>query len=244
MGPYSERTRNHGTYCVTGACRSSAPRSTSWSAMSAANDLEIEPISKRVSSVTGAPVKASAFPTGMTPRRRSRSVRPSTAPGASRNDGRLASRNPEIRSKAASSSATPLREEELELALRRLRRVAAVHKVLGDERREVSADRSRRGARGVGRAHQAAEHRNGLLSLQLREDDGAGGDELDELAEERLLPVLAVVLLRGGAVDALHPEVHDPKAFRFDAAEDLPRQSASDGIRLRDQQRRLFGHVR
>ena len=86
-------------------------------------------------------------------------------------------------------------EPERDLALRRLRRVGAVHEVVGHRGGEVAADRPRRGVRGIGRADRRPHRRDRAFALDDERPRRARGDELDELAEERLLAVLGVVLL-------------------------------------------------
>ena len=120
-------------------------------------------------------------------------------------DGPLDERHPELLagSRGAGASGSPrtsvsgaqLREEEGRLARRRLVGVRAVDHVLADLEREVAADRARRGLERVGRADDLARGDDGLVALEDHGDQRAGGDELDELAEERLALVLGVVLL-------------------------------------------------
>src|SRR5262252_5764436 len=69
-------------------------------------------------------------------------------------------------------------EPERDLTLRRLGRVGAVHEVVGHRGGEV-----------------AAHGRDRALALDDERPGRPRGDELDELAEERLLAVLGVVLL-------------------------------------------------
>ena len=64
-----------------------------------------------------------------------------------------------------------------------------------DGDREVAADRAGGGLERVGGADDLAGGADRVLALEDERDDRAGGDELDELAEERLALVLAVVLL-------------------------------------------------
>src|SRR6476619_8151070 len=88
-----------------------------------------------------------------------------------------------------------VREPERDLALRRLRRVGAVHQVVRHRVRKIAADRSRLGIRGIRRADGLAHRGDGALALDDQRQCRAGGDEFDELAEERLLPVLGVMRL-------------------------------------------------
>src|SRR3990170_6035307 len=134
-------------------------------------------------------------------------------------------------------------EEELQLALGRGRGIAAVHEVLGDEEPVVAADRPGWRGRGVRRPHHRAPDVDGPLALEARDDDRARRDERDEVPEEGLLAVLAVVLLGQRAVDPHEPHLGDPKSLAFDAPEHLADQAAADAVRLHDEQGRLDGHL-
>src|SRR5436309_6986823 len=243
MGPDGDRTSNHGRYSVTGACRSSRPASCSWRTAMAVNDLLMEPIWKRCSGRTGSRAGRFAWPTVTTPRGSSRLVRPMATPGAWM-AGRWSSTN--RRTWATGSAVFPiagLSEEELQLALRGLGRVAPVHQVLRDDQSEVAPDRPRRGERGIGRTDQGSEHRDGSLPLHPGHDHRPRTDDPDELVEERLPPVLRIMLLGRGPVDGSHPHLDEAQPLGLDPSEDLPDQSAPHGVGLHDEQRRLHGHV-
>src|SRR5262245_54623342 len=85
------------------------------------------------------------------------------------------------------------REPGLDLALGRLVGVRAVDEVEGDLDREVPADRARRGLKRVRRPDHLAGRGDRLRALQHSGDQRPAGDELDKLAEERLVDVLGVV---------------------------------------------------
>src|SRR3989304_3095662 len=99
-----------------------------------------------------------------------------------------------MRARTPGASTVGLAEEELQLALGGLGRVAAVHDVLGDDEPEVATDRPGRGGRRVRRPHHRAPDVDRALALQTGDDDRSRGDEVHQLAEERLLAMLAVVL--------------------------------------------------
>ena len=61
---------------------------------------------------------------------------------------------------------------------------------------------------------------------------GAGGDELDELAEERLLAVLGVVRLAELAVDRDELPGAEREAAALDPREDLAREPPLDSVGL------------
>ena len=78
---------------------------------------------------------------------------------------------------------------------RGLRRVGAVDEVVRHRHREVAADRARLGVGRVRRADRLAHRRDRAFALDDERPRRPRGDEVDELAEERLLPVLGVVRL-------------------------------------------------
>src|SRR6478736_8042091 len=94
-----------------------------------------------------------------------------------------------------------VREPERDLARRRLRRVGAVNEVVRHREREVAADRAWLGVGRVRRADRLAHRRDRALPLDDERKCRRRRDELDELAEERLLRVLGVVLLGQLAID-------------------------------------------
>ena len=95
---------------------------------------------------------------------------------------------------------------------------------------------------GVGGAHQLPPQRDRVVPLHLGQDHGATGDEVDELAVERLVAMLAVVLLGALPRDRLHPQVLDRQPGFLHPAEHFPDQMASDAVRLDDQQRGFDCH--
>src|SRR3954468_1120047 len=80
-----------------------------------------------------------------------------------------------------------VREEQGDLACRRLGRVGAVHEVLPHLDREISPDRARGGVPRVGDAHHRAHHLERVLrALDHQRHQRAARDEAHELTEERL----------------------------------------------------------
>src|SRR5207253_329020 len=92
-------------------------------------------------------------------------------------------------------------EEELDLAGGRLGRVGAVHEVLADLQGVVATEGTGSGLDRVGHAHEGADRLDGAGTVDGQRDQRTAGDEVDQLAEEGALAVLAVVLLGGRAVD-------------------------------------------
>ena len=100
----------------------------------------------------------------------------------------------------ASPRRLELGEPDADFALGGLVGVGAVDHVEGHLEAEVAADRARSGLDRVRGADELPGSGNRLVALEHRGDQRAAGDELDELAEERLLGVLGVVLVRGRLV--------------------------------------------
>src|SRR5690606_31249000 len=78
-------------------------------------------------------------------------------------------------------------EPELDLACGRLRRVRAVHDVVLHRQGEVAPDAAGVGLDRVGRARQLPERLDRAVALHHRGHHRAGGDERQQLAEERLV---------------------------------------------------------
>ena len=97
-------------------------------------------------------------------------------------------------------------------------------------------------SRGVRRAHRGADDGDRALALEHERERRRRGDELDELAEERLLGVLGVVLLGQPAVDGEQPGGTHGEAAGLEAAEDLAGKAALDGIRLDQDESALDRH--
>src|SRR5436309_3041276 len=70
------------------------------------------------------------------------------------------------------------------------------------------------------------------FALEHERERRRRGDELDQLAEERLLVVLGVVLLGERAVDRQQPAGAHAQPAGLEAAEDLSGETALDGVRL------------
>ena len=91
----------------------------------------------------------------------------------------------------------------------------------------------------VGGADHLARGLDRLLALEHHRDDRAGGDELDELAEERLAVVLGVVLL-GEVLGHLHvAHGDDLQALALEAGDDLAGQAAGEGVGLDEDERSM-----
>src|SRR5918912_168929 len=94
----------------------------------------------------------------------------------------------------SASSACLIGEPQLDLALRRLGGIGAVHEVVGHREGEVAADRPGRRVGRVRRTHRRPHRLDGTLAFDDEGQRRPRRDEVDELAEERLLGVLSVVL--------------------------------------------------
>src|SRR4051812_8166135 len=113
----------------------------------------------------------------------------------------------------AVGSDEPIREPDPDLALGRFRRVAAVHEVVGHRQRELAAQRACLGVGGIRGADRLSARGDGTFALEHEREGRTGGDELDQLAEERLLPVLGVM---GLADVAAH--LHEPSRTQLQPA--------------------------
>ena len=147
------------------------------------------------SSTTSSPAKSAGRSVGL--------VDPPDAPGdlverpvrlgASR---RCTRRSPASRRAVRSASLRQsIREPEPDLALGRLGRVRAVHEVVRHREGELAAERARVGVGGVRRADRLARRGDRAFALEHERERRPRRDEVDELAEERLLAVLGVVRL-------------------------------------------------
>ena len=98
------------------------------------------------------------------------------------------------------------------------------------------ADRAGGGLDRVGRADQLARRGDRFGPLEHHRDQRPAGDEGDELAEERLLGVLGVVLV-GDLLVGLHQlQRLDPQALALEAGDHLAGQGALEGVRLDEDQ--------
>src|SRR5581483_5405229 len=79
-------------------------------------------------------------------------------------------------------------------------------------------------------------------ALDHERPGGPRRDEVDELAEERLLAMLRVVRLAELPARGQQLPRANREAARLDAAENLRREAAPDGVRLDQDQRLLDGH--
>ena len=111
-------------------------------------------------------------------------------------------------------------------------RVGAVHEVLADLERVVAAHAAGRGLDRVGDAHEAARAGDGVRALDDQRDERPTGDELDELAEERALAVLAVVLLGGLAVERAQLHRDQRQALLLQPGDDLAGEAPADAVGL------------
>src|SRR3990172_2666441 len=80
-------------------------------------------------------------------------------------------------------------KEIRDLHPRRVRRVGAMHRVGIDRRGKVGANRAGCGLFRIGRPHQLAIARNGVLALQHLHQYRTGNHEFDQILEERPLAV-------------------------------------------------------
>jgi len=120
-----------------------------------------------------------------------------------------------------------------------------MNQIFGEERAEISADRSRRRVHRVRRAHQGAHDSPNLRCTSHDQDGGRrSGDETDELSEEGLVRVLGIVIPGGLFVYPSHLAGYELKALSFEPSDDLPDESALDGVRFADDKGAVHGRRR
>jgi hypothetical protein len=88
------------------------------------------------------------------------------------------------------------------------------------------------------------DDRDRRLALERQRERRRRRDELDQLAEEGLLGVLGVVLLRQLAVDLNEAGIAELEAAPLEAREDLAGQLALHGVGLDQHQRPFDRHLR
>src|SRR6185437_130327 len=139
------------------------------------------------------------------------------------------------------ASAGELGKEQGSLARGRLGRIRAVDHVLAHLDREVTANRSGRGLERVGRTDYLAGRLDSIDALQDHRHDRSRCYEVDKLAEEGLLGVLAVVTLSRVPGDRHVTQGEDAQALALEAGNDLARERAGEGVRLYEDQRAVHG---
>ena len=117
----------------------------------------------------------------------------------------------------AASSDQPIGEPQRDLALGGLGRVRPVDEVVRHRERELAAQRAGIGVGRIGRADRLARGRDRALALEHERERRPRGDEVDELAEERLLAVLGVVLRAELARSDDEPRGADREAAALEA---------------------------
>src|SRR4051794_24184215 len=132
-------------------------------------------------------------------------------------------------------------EEELDLAVGRLRRVGAVDDVVLHLEGEVTADGAGRGLYRVGGAGQRAERLDRPWALDHQRHQRATGDELDQGAEERPLAVLGVVGLGDIAGQRAQFGGNQPQILALEPGDHLADQATGDAVGL-DEDQSAFSH--
>jgi hypothetical protein len=99
------------------------------------------------------------------------------------------------------------------------------------------------GFRRVGRAHQAAVARHGIIGLERGHDHGPARHELDELAEERSFLVNLIEALGLRATQVKHAHAQDLKACALNHGDDVPDVVLLDGVGLDNAQGAFDSHV-
>src|SRR5215213_3057396 len=130
------------------------------------------------------------------------------------------------------TASAQLREEQRDLAGGGLVGVRAVDDVVLHLEAEVAADGAGSGLHRVGGAGQGAERLDRPRALDDEREQGAAGDERDQRAEERLLAVLAVVLL--GHLPGQRAQLggDQAQALGLQARDHLADQATGDAVGL------------
>ncbi len=132
---------------------------------------------------------------------------------------------------------------EGDLAGRRLRRIRAMHQVELGLQTQVAADGARSGLLDrVGATGQLPKRRDSTRPFEDRGNDGPGGDELQQIAEERLVLVLGVVSRGEVVAHVLEFQRRHSEALALDTADDLPDHPALHAVGF-DQHQGLLGHL-
>src|SRR5262245_57745194 len=125
---------------------------------------------------------------------------------------------------------------------RRVRRIRAVHGILADRSCMNLADRAGRGLGGIGRSHDVAILRDGILAFEHLHHHRPGDHEVDELAEKGPFTVDRIKRLGLLAADAHALLRNDAQTRLLDHRIDRPGQIARRGIRLDDRKGTLDRH--
>src|SRR5262249_23531985 len=126
--------------------------------------------------------------------------------------------------------------------LRRVGSIRAVHRILAERFRMDLPNRSGSCLGRVGRAHDLAISRDGVLTLEHLDDHGSGGHEFDELAEERPFAMDRIEGFCLLAADARAPLRDDTQARALDHGVDRTGQVAGGGIGFDDRKGTLDRH--
>ena len=107
-----------------------------------------------------------------------------------------------------------------------------MHEVVGHRQCKVAPDRARIGIGRIRRADRRPQRGDRTLTFDHERERRARRDELHQLAEERLLPVLGVVRLAELAVHMDELAGPQGETSALDAREDLAGQPSLHGVRL------------
>src|SRR6202035_447836 len=93
----------------------------------------------------------------------------------------------------------------------------------------------------VGRAGQGTERLDGPVALRHQRDQRAGGDEIDQFAEEGPFRVLGVVRLRGVDLDCAHLKRDYLETLALNSGNDITDDVAANAVRF-DQDKGALRH--
>src|SRR5450759_2261715 len=118
-----------------------------------------------------------------------------------------------------------------------------MHQVLADLERVVTPQRSRVRLHRVGHPHQPTHPVDRPGTLDHDRDQRSGGDEVDQLAEERLLGLLGVVLLGRGPVQRAQLQRHQRQTLALQPGDHLAGEATAYAVGL-DENESALGHRR
>src|SRR5579864_1093261 len=133
-------------------------------------------------------------------------------------------------------------EEIGDLARGRIGRIRTVHDVLFDARGEIGPDRTGSGLLRIGRAHQVAVARNGVIAFQHLHDHGTRAHIAHQILEERPLTMHGVEALGLALRQMHHASGDDGKSGLLEASIHLTDEIAADAVWLDDGQSALERH--
>jgi hypothetical protein len=92
----------------------------------------------------------------------------------------------------------------------------------------------------IGRPHHLPNDRDRIVAFDRHRDNRTRRDEVEQLAEERLLDMLGVVFAREFLVDRDHLHRDDVERLLLETPDDLAGELPPDSVRLHEHERALL----